>query len=254
VTPLPITGERTVPGLPRENYWFRRHEAAYRVLLEEIYGDIVLEIGAGEGYGAALLSARAQRLIALDYDRATIAHLARRYVGARLTPVQANLASLPITDRSVDVIVCLQVIEHVWDHPQFVLECRRVLRPGGRVVISTPNRLSFSPDSDGTQHPQNPFHSHEFIAAELSDLLRSCDLSIDSVRGLDAGPALVELDSRYAAAGYRSFVDAQLSCPPTEWGAELADDVSSVSVTDFTISDPVTDECLDLVVSARRPV
>src|SRR2546423_10425196 len=52
---LPLTGERTVPGVPSENYWFRRHEAAYRFAAERIRGR-VLDLGCGEGYGAAVLS------------------------------------------------------------------------------------------------------------------------------------------------------------------------------------------------------
>ena len=79
-----------------------------------------------------------------------------------------NLAELPLADGSVDVVVNFQVIEHLWDQGQFVGECRRVLRPGGVLLMSTPNRVTFSP---GRDTPLNPFHTRELNAAELTELL-----------------------------------------------------------------------------------
>src|SRR5690348_6634438 len=76
---LPLTGERTVPGIPEENYWFRRHEAAYEWLLPHVVGLRVLEVGCGEGYGTALLAGSAAAVIGLDYDALTAAHAASTY-------------------------------------------------------------------------------------------------------------------------------------------------------------------------------
>src|SRR5215469_920155 len=80
---LPITGERTVPGVWHENYWYRRHEAAYRFLLPYAAVRSLLEIGAGEGYGAALFASVAVRVVAIDYDAASVRHAAGRYTGRR---------------------------------------------------------------------------------------------------------------------------------------------------------------------------
>ena len=74
----------------------------------------------------------------------------------RVEVVAANLAALPLADSSVDIVINFQVIEHLWDQPQFVSECARVLRPGGRLLMSTPNRITFTPGSDT---PVNPFHT-----------------------------------------------------------------------------------------------
>ena len=76
---LPLTGERTVPGLAVENYWFRRHEVVYRHCADMCAGRDVFEAGCGEGYGADLLAGAAHRVQALDYDAATVAHVRSRY-------------------------------------------------------------------------------------------------------------------------------------------------------------------------------
>jgi SAM-dependent methyltransferase len=240
---LPLTGERTVPGVPHENYWFRRHEAAYEFLLPYAAVRTVLDVGCGEGYGAARFAEAADRVIGLDYDAAAVAHAARRYQKPRF--VRANLAALPICSEAVDVVATLQVIEHVWDHAQFLGECRRVLRPGGWLLVTTPNRLTFSP---GRDTPTNPFHTHEFTAAELGELLAAAGFVDVDVRGLHAGPRLRALD-----AVHGSFVDAQLATPPDGWSARLLQNVVGVTVADFVVRAPDAESALDLVVLARRP-
>ena len=160
---LPLTGERTIPGLDVENYWFRRHEVVYQQLARRCAGREVLEAGCGEGYGADLIAGVARRVTALDYDEATVAHVRARY--PRVEVMHANLTELPLADQSVDVVVNFQVIEHLWDQPRFVSECARVLRPLGLLMVSTPNRITFYP---GRDTPINPFHTRELNADELT--------------------------------------------------------------------------------------
>lgn len=237
-----LTGERTVPGIPAENYWFRRHEAAYDHLAPATGGAVVLEVGCGEGYGTAQFARTARRVLGIDYDAVTAAHARATYPAAHF--VRANLAALPVPSASIDVLATLQVIEHVWNHAEFVRECVRVLRPGGRIAVTTPNRLTFSP---GRDVPLNPFHTKEFTASELTALLASNGLLIDAVLGLHAGPRLRGLDARYG-----SFVDAQLASPPAQWSRELHRDVASVTTADFPIDDRDVDRSLDLIVLAHR--
>jgi SAM-dependent methyltransferase len=234
---LPLTGERTVPDVWHENYWYRRHEAAYRFLLPYARVRSLLDVGAGEGYGAALFATVAERVVAIDYDATVMRHAAARYADPRF--VQANVAALPIGRERFDVVAALQVIEHVWDAPQFLAQCRWVLRPGGSLFVTTPNRLTFSP---GETTPVNPFHSHEFTATELSGLVSACGFSQVEVVGLYAGPRLPQDGA---------FVAAQLAAPPDEWSAELARRVSAVSVSDFVIARGDPDTALDLVAVAR---
>jgi SAM-dependent methyltransferase len=243
---LPLTGERTVPGVPEENYWFRRHEIAYRFALPLVADKRVLEVGCGEGYGTALLSSHAQRVLGIDYDALTVTHAARTY--PRATFVRANLAALPVPTASVDVVATLQVIEHVWNHREFVGECLRVLRPGGLLFVTTPNRLTFSP---GLDEPVNPFHTKEFTAAELAALLTRSGFAVTRVYGLHAGDRLACLDLDHGG----SFVDAQLANPPDEWSDRLRADVESITPDDFQVlpaEERDVDACLDLVLLAEK--
>ncbi len=241
-TPLTLTGERTLPGIAAENYWFRRHEAAYRALLPWIRGAVVLEAGAGEGYGAAMVAGLARRVLAVDYDEAASRHAGASY--PEIGVVRGNLASLPVRDAAIDVAVNLQVIEHLWDQPGFIAECARVLRPAGTLVITTPNRLTFSP---GRDTPLNPFHTRELTAAELTELLEP---HFDVVRmyGVHHGRRLRRLDRRFGG----SLIDAQLATPPAVWSPRLRHAVAGVRNQDFDLFETDVDASLDLFAVAVK--
>ncbi|OJY45924.1 MAG: SAM-dependent methyltransferase [Pseudonocardia sp. 73-21] len=242
---LPLTGERTVPGIAEENYWFRRHEVVYEELAPRCTGATVLEAGCGEGYGADLLAGVARRVLALDYDAQAAAHAARRY--PRIGVARTNLVALPVPDCAVDVVVSLQVIEHLWDQDGFLRECRRVLRPGGTLFVSTPNRITFSP---GRDTPLNPFHTRELSGAELGGLVADAGFADVEVLGLHHGPRLRALDAAHGG----SIVEAQTAVVLGDgiWPGALLRDVESVRCADFDLGADEIDASLDLVLSARR--
>ena len=177
--PLPLTGERTVPGVPGEQYWFSRHEAAYQWVVTHLGADLVgahvLEAGSGEGYGAELLRLAGATVVALEYDIAASGHSHLAYPG--VSSVRANLGFLPVASGSVDVLATLQVVEHLWDLSGFLSQCHRALRTAGSLVVTTPNRPVFSPGLARGQHPTNPFHVEEFDATQLRELLLMLGLS-----------------------------------------------------------------------------
>jgi len=244
---LPLTGERTIPGLAEENYWFRRHEVVYERLAGRCADRDVLEAGCGEGYGADLIADVARRVIGLDYDESAVAHVRARY--PRVDMLHGNLAELPLPDAAVDVVVNFQVIEHLWDQGQFVAECFRVLRPGGALLISTPNRITFSP---GRDTPINPFHTRELNAAELTELLTTAGFEVEAMLGVFHGSRLAELDERHGG----SIIDAQIAraLADAPWPEDLLADVASVATDDFdVVDDRDIDDSLDLVAIAVRP-
>ncbi|HEX3590900.1 MAG TPA: class I SAM-dependent methyltransferase [Pseudonocardiaceae bacterium] len=245
-----LTGERTVPGLAEENYWFRRHEAAYAWLAPRCAGALVLDAGCGEGYGAAMLAELAATVVGADYDAASVAHVQAHYPAVR--PLRTNLVVLPVRSGTVDVVANCQVIEHLWDQAAFLAECHRVLRPGGSLLVTTPNRLTFSP---GRDTPLNPFHTRELAADELVDLVRAAGLDIEFAGGLHHGPRLRALDDVHGGSLIDAQADVVLGHLPGEatWPRELLADVASVRARDFDVHDRDVDAGLDLVVVARRP-
>ncbi len=245
--PLPLTGERTVPGIAEENYWYRRHEVVYEQLREHCTGRVVLEAGSGEGYGANMIAEVATVVVGLDYDASAAAHVFHSY--PRVSMLRGNLAQLPFVDGSVDVVVNFQVIEHLWDQGQFLDECFRVLAPGGSLLISTPNRITFSP---GRDTPLNPFHTRELNASELTELLEDAQFSVETMTGVHHGAALRALDAKHGG----SFIDAQIerALAGEAWPADLTADVAAVTTEDFDIDPSDMDGSLDLVAIAIKPV
>ena len=138
-------------------------------------------------------------------------------------------------------VVSLQVIEPLWDQPGHLAECRRVLRPGGALAVSTPNRLTFSPGYDpATDQPRNIYHTREFSPAELSALCADA-FATHTVYGVHAGPRIRP-----------GLVEAQLARPAEDWPGELARAVAGVRVDDFQVTADDPDNALDLIIIAAR--
>jgi SAM-dependent methyltransferase len=246
VEQLPLTGERTVPGVTAENYWFRRHEAAYLALRPYCVDAFVLEAGCGEGYGADLLARDAKLVLGVDYDTVTARHVAKVYPRVRV--VRGNLAALPVQTSTVDVVANLQVLEHLWDQQGFLRECHRVLRAGSRLLLTTPNRITFSP---GRDTPLNPFHTRELAPSELDSLLHAAGFDVEFLGGLRHGQRLAELDAAFGG----SLIDAQVSVAVSgePWSDDLRDAVGSVTAADFVIGTDDLESSLDIVAVAARP-
>jgi SAM-dependent methyltransferase len=249
--PLPLTGERTLPGIPDERYWFERHVVAYRLaqaLVRDHAPDVVLDAGCGEGYGLALLrDAGAPRVIGADLDAATVAHATATYATEPGVEVhRAELSSLPLADDEVALTVSFQVIEHLHDIPGFLASLGRVTRPNGIVAIATPNRLTFTP---GSETPLNPFHTREFTAAELARELERAGYTAVTVHGVHHGRRL----RAFEAARGTGLTELLTATVPEDWDPALRELVHGTTADDFEVRDDDLDASLDLVAVCRVP-
>jgi SAM-dependent methyltransferase len=165
VPPLELTGERTLPDVPAENYWFRRHLAVYRWIAERCAGLEVVDMACGEGYGTAVLAGRAARVTGVDANPDAHEHARLKYTRPGVTFVRDLVETYT---QPCDAVVFLQTIEHVQD-PQGVLgHFREMLRPGGTAYVSTPNLLTLAPP--GAEKSDNPWHLREYRAHEFREL------------------------------------------------------------------------------------
>jgi SAM-dependent methyltransferase len=177
VPPLALTGERTLPDVPAENYWYRRHLAVYRWIAARVASRRVLDMACGEGYGSAVLASTAASVVGVDANPEAFEHARLRYVMPGLSFARALVETYGSdAPGSLDAVVFLQTIEHVHDPVAVLRHFRSLLAPGGAVYVSTPNLLTLAPA--GASKSDNPWHLKEYRADEFADL---CAAAFDSV-------------------------------------------------------------------------
>ena len=174
VPPLALTGERTLPDVPEENYWFRRHLAVYEWIAARVRGLRVIDMACGEGYGSAVLAQSAARIVGVDANPEAHEHARLRYRGANLRFERDLVEAF---DEPADAVVFLQTIEHL-DEPVAALAHFRALVGGrGTVFVSTPNVLTLEPK--GAPRSDNPWHVREYRAGQFEQLCASCFATVE---------------------------------------------------------------------------
>ena len=163
VPPLELTGERTLPDVPEENYWYQRHVAVYEWIAARCEGKRVVDLACGEGYGSELLARSAREVIGVDANPDAHEHARLRYRRPNLSFRRGLVEEF---DEEVDAVVFLQTIEHIHD-PDALLD--RIARVAPVAYISTPNRLTLAPP--GAEKSDNPWHLREYDATEYRALL-----------------------------------------------------------------------------------
>ena len=163
VPPLELTGERTLPDVPEENYWYQRHLAVYEWIAARCVGKRVVDLACGEGYGSELLARSAREVIGVDANPDAHEHARLRYTRPNLSFRRGLVEEF---DEEVDAVVFLQTIEHIHD-PDALLD--RIARVAPVAYISTPNRLTLAPP--GAEKSDNPWHLREYDATEYRALL-----------------------------------------------------------------------------------
>ena len=168
VPPLSLTGERTLPDVPEENYWFQRHLAVYRWIGERVAGLDVVDMACGEGYGTAELARTATRVTGVDANPEAFEHARLKYTRPGVTFERDLVQSW---SGECDAVVFLQTIEHVEEPEEVLGHFRRILRPGGTAYVSTPNVLTLAPE--GAEKSGNPWHVKEYRPDEFRALCES---------------------------------------------------------------------------------
>ena len=162
---MEFTGERFTPECVREIAYEHWHRYAWASTL--LGGQRVLDAACGEGYGSHLLSAHAEHVIGVDLSPEAITHARARYASRNLEFHQGDVTRLDLADDSVDVVVSFETLEHLEAQDQMLAEFRRVLRPDGCLLISSPDRKTYS-DETGYQ---NPYHVKELYRDQFEALL-----------------------------------------------------------------------------------
>jgi SAM-dependent methyltransferase len=162
--PVEPTGERFIPT-PNEAEVEFEHLHRYLLAAKLCAGKTTLDAASGEGYGAAILAAGGGLVTGVELDRPTVEAARRRYPA--VTFVQADAAALPFEDGRFEVVTSFETLEHVSEPTQMLDEFRRVLKPGGLLIVSTPDKTIYN------RHlaEPNPFHIHELEREEFHQAL-----------------------------------------------------------------------------------
>jgi len=165
-------GERLIPEdcqTPIHQIQFLRHMFVYEHVKERLNSnDYVLDLGFGEGYGTAHLADNCKEIIGVDVEDKVVAYANKRYQKDNCHFIKYDGNILPFDDNSFDVITSFQVIEHIENEPAYVSEIYRVLKPGGRAILTTPNKATRLKPG---QKPFNRFHKREYYSFELKSAL-----------------------------------------------------------------------------------
>jgi 2-polyprenyl-3-methyl-5-hydroxy-6-metoxy-1,4-benzoquinol methylase len=165
VPPLPLTGERTLPDVPEENYWFRRHLVVYEWIAGRVEGLRAVDMACGEGYGSDVLAGTAASVVGVDANPEAHEHARLRY---RRDNLRFERDLVENFAEPCDAVVFLQTIEHVQDPGAILEHFKSMLAPGGTAYVSTPNLLTLAPP--GAEKSDNPWHVKEYRAEEFQAL------------------------------------------------------------------------------------
>jgi SAM-dependent methyltransferase len=169
VPPLALTGERTLPDVPEENYWYRRHLVIYEWIARQTSGLRVADLACGEGYGSDVLArGGARAVVGVDANPEAHEHARLRYVRDNLTFTRTLVE---LYDEPCDAVVFLQTIEHVRNPGEILDRFKALVGSGGVAFVSTPNVLTLAPP--GAQRSGNPWHVHEYRPEEFAALCRA---------------------------------------------------------------------------------
>jgi 2-polyprenyl-3-methyl-5-hydroxy-6-metoxy-1,4-benzoquinol methylase len=242
VPPLELTGERTLPDVPAENYWFRRHLVVYEWIGARVIGSRVIDMACGEGYGSEVLSRSAASVVGVDANPAAHEHARLRYQRQNLR-FDRGLVETHGEAGAYDAVALLQTIEHVQDPVAVLAHLRALLAPDGVAYISTPNVLTLA--APGATKSDNPWHLREYGAREFRAL---CEAAFDQAELLGLFHARKLRLHELALAGGWDSVHAKLRITKPFYDRFTP----AIATSDFTLrGDRDLDRALDFLAVCR---
>ena len=253
------TAERSSHLDPSENVVYQRHLLAYKEAAKLVSGT-VLEIGSGEGYGVTELAPLSDKYIAVDkYDT----YIADALKGENdIVFIQSEVPPLKeIEDNSIDYVVTFQVIEHIQDDEAFLKEIKRVLIPGGKLIMTTPNILM--------SLTRNPWHIREYNPEQMTSIVKSI-FSVFEVKGIFGNEKVMDYYQKNKISVEKitrwDILNMQYWLP--RWLLQIPYDilnrfnrhnlqdnneeiVNTIKFTDYSINN-LSDNCLDYFVIATK--
>jgi len=161
---MEFTGERMTTAY--KSYGSIEHLHRYSVIQNLLKSDMtVLDVACGEGYGTSMISAKVKKVYGVDISAEAISHASDKYKTSNIEFIQASALEIPLPDRSIDLIVSFETLEHLEDHDMMLSELKRILKNEGTLVISTPDKNNYEKDIP------NPFHVRELTFEEFKGLL-----------------------------------------------------------------------------------
>ena len=235
VPPLPLTGERTLPDVPEENYWFQRHLVVYEWIAARVGGKRVVDMACGEGYGSDVLARTAASVVGVDANPEAHEHARLRYARPSLRFERDLVESFA---EFCDAVVFLQTIEHVEEPGAILDHFKSMLAPGGVAYLSTPNLLTLAPP--GAEKSGNPWHVREYRAGEFRELCEAHFARVEMLGLFHAGKLRAhELAIR---TGWDS-VHKRLGLTKRFYGRF----VPAISGSDFSLREGGLDRALDFL-------
>jgi 2-polyprenyl-3-methyl-5-hydroxy-6-metoxy-1,4-benzoquinol methylase len=241
VPPLALDGERTLPDVPEENYWYRRHLVVYEWIAPRVAGLRVVDLACGEGYGSAALAGSAASVVGVDANPDAFEHARLRYHAANMRYVRSMVETF---HEPCDAVVFLQTIEHVHDPGRVLENIKAMLAPGGTAYVSTPNVLTLAPA--GAERSGNPWHLREYRAHDFRALCEAHFASVE-LHGLFHARRLRAHELALRAGWDRVHAALRISAPFYDRF------VPAISTRDFALRrDRDLDRALDFIAVCGR--
>lgn len=144
------------------------HLHRYAIANDFVKNKVVLDIASGEGYGSYILSKKALEVMGVDIDEETVLDAQKKYVSNNLNFKVGSADNIPLDSNSIDIVVSFETIEHHDKHDEMLLEIKRVLKPDGILIMSSPDKKYYS-DMSGFK---NKFHIKELYFEEFEFLIK----------------------------------------------------------------------------------